>query len=73
MEATRFNPIQVQLLRMFELDSSEAGLNELKDVLYQYYSKKMNEGLDALWDSGKLNQQRLDEIAKMDLHKLGKQ
>lgn len=70
MEATVFNPTQIHLLRMFELDKSQSGLDELKNVLYKYYSKKMNNALNALWDSGKLDQKRLDEINKMDLHKL---
>ena len=30
----------------------------------------MNESLDEQWDSGVLNQERLDEINQMDLHKL---
>lgn len=70
METTRFNQTQIHLLRMFELESTEASLKELKDVLYRHYSKRMEECLDNLWDSGKLDQQRLDEINEMDLHQL---
>jgi hypothetical protein len=55
---------------MFALDKSQNGLDELKNVLYRYYSAKMENRLDALWQSGKLNQDRLDEINEMDLHKL---
>ena len=66
----RFNQTQIHLLRMFELESSEASLNELKEVLYRYYSKRMDDCLDELWDSGQLNQERLDEINGMDLHQL---
>lgn len=70
METTVFNPTQIHLLKMFELDRSQNGLEELKDVLYKYYSKKMNDALDALWETGKLDQKRLDEIGKTDLHQL---
>ena len=70
METTRFNQTQIHLLRMFELESSEASLNELKEVLYRYYSKRMDDCLDELWDSGQLNQERLDEINGMDRHQL---
>lgn len=48
MEATVFNPIQMHLLKMFPYDTSLEGLEELKEVLYQYYSKQMNERLDEL-------------------------
>lgn len=66
MEATVFNPIQMHLLKMFSYDTSLEGLEELKEVLYQYYSKRMNEKLDELWDKGFLDQKKLDEIAEMD-------
>lgn len=68
--ATVFNPIQIHLLRMFELDNSQRGLTELKNVLYNYYSGKMKSSLDYLWNSGVLDQKRLDEINNLDLHKL---
>lgn len=48
MEATVFNPIQMHLLKMFSYDKSLEGLEELKEVLYQYYSKRMNEKLDEI-------------------------
>ena len=70
METTRFNPIQIHLLKMFEYDQSDTGLKELKNVLYQYYSKRMDQELDKLWDNGQLDQKILDEISNMDLHKL---
>lgn len=70
MEATVFNPIQVHLLKMFEIDKSQEGLEELKNLLYNYYSSKMKTALDELWDSGVLDQTRLDEINNMDLHKI---
>lgn len=70
MAATALNMTQVHLLQMFQVDKSQRGLEELKELLYSYYSKKMNESLDELWDSGVLNQERLDEINQMDLHKI---
>ena len=70
MAATALNMTQVHLLQMFQIDSSQKGLDELKELLYSYYSKKMDESLNELWDSGILNQERLDEINQMDLHKI---
>lgn len=55
---------------MFEHNSSSKSLEELKEQLYLYYSKRMNEKLDELWDKGVLDQKRLDEINEMDLHQL---
>jgi len=70
MAATSLNRIQVHLLQMFQVDDSQKGLDELKALLYSYYSKKMDHSLDKLWDAGILDQQRLDELNDMDLHKL---
>ena len=70
MAATALNTTQVHLLQMFQVDNSQKGLDELKDLLYSYYSKKMDESLDELWDSGILNQERLDDVNQMDLHKI---
>lgn len=68
--ATTFTPAQIQLLRMFDVDKSEKGLQELKEVLFNYYHKKMNDSLNELWESGVLDQKHLDEINEMDLHQL---
>ena len=70
MAATTLNMTQVHLLQMFQIDGSQKGLDELKDLLYSYYSKKMDESLNVLWDSGILDQEKLDEINQMDLHKI---
>ena len=65
-----FNPMQIHLLQMFAIDKAEQGLVELKDVLYNYYSTKMQNRLNELWDNGTLDQTRLDQINQMDLHQL---
>ena len=65
---TIFNPIQLYLLRMFERNKTEEELLEVKQVLADYYSKKLDERFDELWESGVLDQKRLDEINEMDLH-----
>ena len=70
METTKFNPIQIHLLKMFERKKSEEDLLELQEVLSNYYSKKLNDHLKKLWDEGILDQKLLDEINEMDLHEL---
>jgi len=67
-QAVIFNPVQQHLLKMFAFDGSEARLLEVKTVLANYFRKKADECLDALWDSGKLNQAKLDELRHQDLH-----
>ena len=68
MKATVFNLIQQHLLMMFAYDSTEEHLREVKDVLVKHFSKKVEDRFNALWDSGVLNQEKLDEIRGMHLH-----
>jgi len=42
----------------------------MKKPAYNDFAQKMDEHLDKLWDEGILDQKRLDEINKMDLHQL---
>ena len=69
-QTTIFNPVQQHLLKMFAFDGSEKRLLEIKTVLANYFRKKTDECLDSLWDSGVLNQAKLDELRHQDLHKM---
>ena len=67
MEATVFNPVQQHLLRMFAYDGDENRLAEIKTVLADYLSNKIDTKMDSLWDAGILDQNKLDEIRGKDL------
>ena len=67
METTVFNPVQQHLLKMFAYDGSEERLLEVKKVLTQYFSQKLEKRLDDLWEAGILYQNRLDELRTMHL------
>ena len=62
MEATVLTPVQQHLLKMFAFDDSEARLEEVKRVLMQHFSQKLDHCLDELWDNGTLNQEKLDSL-----------
>ena len=69
MEATVFNPVQQHLLKMFAYDGSEERLSEVKEILSKHFFEKLDESLDKLWESGTLDQARLDEFRKVDVRK----
>lgn len=69
MEATVFNPVQQHLLKMFAYDGSEERLAEVKDLLAKHFFHKLDESLNKAWETGKLNQARLDELRKKDVRK----
>ena len=62
MDTTAFNPVQQHLLKLFAFDGSEEKLLEVKEVLTKYFSQKLDKRLNELWDSGVLNQEKLDEL-----------
>ena len=70
MAATVLNPVQQHLLKMFAFDGSDERLMEVKEVLTKYFSQKLDDRLNELWDSGILNQEKLDELRKIDVRTL---
>ena len=52
---------------MFAYDGDENRLAEIKTVLADYLSKKIDKKMDTLWDAGILDQKKLDEIRGKDL------
>ncbi len=69
MESTILTPTQQHLLKLFSFDRSEAYAREIQEVLMRHFQEKLDRESDRLWDEGTLDQQRLDEIRKEDLHK----
>ena len=65
--ATKLNPIQLHLLKLFERFKTEGELNELKTVLSNYYAQKVDEESDKLWDEKHLSDESIDELLNMHL------
>lgn len=68
MEATILNPTQMHLLKLFSFNKSEDFAKEIQQVLTRYFQEKLDVETDRLWNKGILNQERLDEIRREDLH-----
>lgn len=68
MEATILNPTQMHLLKLFSFNKSEDFAKEIQQVLTRYFQEKLDVETDRLWDKDILNQERLDEIRREDLH-----
>ena len=64
MEALRttFNPVQLHILEMFNYCKSEKMMQELKDVLADFYAKRVQEEADHLWDEGTLNGEAIEKM-----------
>ena len=67
MEATVFNPMQLQLLRMFSYVRSDSQMREIKKVLSDYFFNKVEVGMDAVWESGEWSEEKNEAIMKEHL------
>ena len=68
VQPTVFNPAQLYLLDVFSTIKSDEELNDIKQLVADYFAKKLDKMTEEMWESGELNQKRLDEINEMDLH-----
>ena len=68
VQPTVFNSAQLYLLDVFSRIKSDEELNDIKQLVADYYAKKLDAHLEKLWDEGILDQKRLNEINEMDLH-----
>ena len=53
---------QLELMNALNSITSEAELNEFKDLLAHYFAQKAQKAIDALWDEGTFDQKKLDEL-----------
>lgn len=67
-QPTVFNTAQLYLLDLFASIRSDEELNDIRQLVADYYARKLDVLTEEMWQSGELNQQRLDEINQMDLH-----
>lgn len=69
MHNATLNPTQMHLLKLFSFNNSESYALEIQKVLTQHFQSLLDEEADRLWESGTLDQKRLDELWHEDLHK----
>ena len=68
MKATGLNEAQMSILRLLGSMKSVEEVNELRQVICDYYARRVDDEMDRLWEEGILNQEKLDELRHKDLH-----
>ncbi|GHV59820.1 hypothetical protein FACS1894182_14460 [Bacteroidia bacterium] len=59
--ATILNPIQMQLLQMFQYQRDEKELEEMRDVLLDYLDRKIRKEADKIWEERGYSNELMDE------------
>lgn len=61
MEQTVLNPAQMRILHMMSYIKTPQEVNNLEEVLTQYFAKKVDEGIDELCDNGSISLDTIEE------------
>lgn len=64
MESTVFNPAQQRILQMMSFVKSPEALRDLEHVLSNYFSKKVDDEMDRLWEEGKVSPDTIEQWGK---------
>lgn len=62
MEATVFNQAQMQLLDMMSFVKTSEGLDRLNKALSDYFVRQAQEEIDHLWETGELNEEKVESF-----------
>lgn len=52
---------QLELLNALKSITSEADLNEFKDMVAHFFATKAQKEIDALWDNGTINEETINQ------------
>jgi len=67
-DRTVLNQAQLEFLQLLGHIKTKEELDELRQVVCDFYARKIDEGMDKLWQEGKWSQEIMDNILKEDLH-----
>ena len=56
------NKSQLHILSMLSFAKTKTALFDLKDVLAQFYAKKVDEQMDVLWESGTMTHEKINNL-----------
>ncbi len=63
MTSQKLSNAQLELLKMFAYDLSEAELSEMKAVLAKHFAQKLTQQMDELWEENNWSQETMDTWA----------
>ena len=56
------NPTQLHLLKMFSFAKDSESLEEIRVALTDVFAKRVENGMDALWESGEWNNEKNEKV-----------
>ena len=62
LQLNTMNEAQMMILESFAGATDEQELNDLMDVIRDFYVRRLEAEMNRLWDNGTLNQEALDQL-----------
>lgn len=62
LQLNTMNEAQMMILESFAGATDEQELNDLMDVIRDFYVRRLEAEMNRLWDNGTLNQETLDQL-----------
>ena len=62
MEAITFSPAQVHVFNLVSHIKSALGLEKLREQLADFYAKEVDNEMDALWESGQFDENKMKKL-----------
>lgn len=54
------NPAQIEVLNMMSFFKTQSSWQHLKEALSDYFAKQLDSEIDALWEDGTLNEEKVE-------------
>ena len=61
------NEAQLSILRLLGSMKTVEEVNELRQVICDYYARRVDEEMDKLWESGQWNNEKIEAVLKEHL------
>ena len=59
---TGLNEMQLHILQLFSKPMTKKEMQEIKDLLVEYFDKKVQKEMDKIWKEKKLSQKKINEM-----------
>ena len=61
-QISQLSPAQVNILNMMSFIKTSKALDELNDVLTNYFAQRLDEEIDNLWANGTLTEEKVENF-----------
>lgn len=61
-QIAQLSPAQVNILDMMSFIKTPKAIDELNEILSNYFSNRLDEEIDKLWEDGSLNENKVESF-----------